>query len=69
LRSHGRGGLAIVAMRQCKSAWLFFLRMRGFFVFFFVAFKDIFREIEAFSKISILFEDKFRQIEAFFKVM
>jgi hypothetical protein len=28
-------------------------------------FKDIFREFEAFSKISILFEDIFREIEDF----
>jgi hypothetical protein len=47
----------------------FFLRMRGCFEFFFVAFKDIFREIEASVKISILFEYKFRQTEAFFQVM
>jgi hypothetical protein len=31
-----------------------------------VAFKDIFREFEAFLKISILFEDIYREIEAFF---
>jgi hypothetical protein len=30
-----------------------------------VAFKDIFREFEAFLKISFLFEDIFREIEAF----
>jgi hypothetical protein len=32
-------------------------------------FENIFREIEAFVKISILFEGIFREIEAFFKIM
>jgi hypothetical protein len=40
----------------------------GFFKEF-DAFKIIFRDMEAFVKISILFEVIFREIEAFFKVM
>jgi hypothetical protein len=58
-----RGGLAIVAMRQFAQDF-FVLRMRSFFDFKNSwHFKDIFREIEAFVKISILFEGIFREIE------
>jgi hypothetical protein len=53
----GRGGIAILAMRQLP---------RGFFLMNAWHFKDIFRECEAFFKISILFEDIYREIEAFF---
>jgi hypothetical protein len=44
--------------------------MQGFYVFKNSwHYEDIFREIEAFVKISIVFEGIFREIEAFFKVM
>jgi hypothetical protein len=40
--------------------------MRDFISRFCGIFKDIFREFEAFLKISILFEDIFRETETFF---
>jgi hypothetical protein len=54
--------------RQLHEA--FFLRKWGFFVFKNSwLLKDIFREIEAFVKISILFQGIFREIEDSFGVM
>jgi hypothetical protein len=52
-----RGGLVIVAMRQLP---------RGSFFENTSHFKDIFREFEAFLKISFIFEYIFREIQAFF---
>jgi hypothetical protein len=48
---------------------VFFLRMRGFVFENSWLFKDIFREIEAFVKISIHFQGIFREIEDFFGMM
>jgi hypothetical protein len=59
---------------KINADWLIFeagagrampLLPRGFFLKNVWHFKDIFREFEAFLKISILFEDIFREIEAF----
>jgi hypothetical protein len=56
-----RGELAIMAMRQWPQSS--FLRMLGFFIKNLWHFEDIYNEIEAFLKISILFEGIFREIQ------
>jgi hypothetical protein len=59
----GRGGLAIVVMRQLPRG--FFFENAKLFLKIAWHFKEIFREFEAFLKISILFEDISEKLRLF----